>query len=115
MFNRLAVDDAGGYQPFPWMEDYWLWARMIAVECKCANVPDVVVDVRVGNGMYARRSNKAYLESQRRFFSELRKLGLISKTEQSKAVIERTAAAVLPTSLVKLAYNVLLRDGGASR
>lgn len=115
IFNRLAVEDAGGYQPFPWMEDYWLWARMIASGCSCANVPDVVVDVRVGDGMYNRRSNKAYLESQRRFFSELRKLGLISEIEQSKAVIERTAATVLPTSLVKMAYNVLLRDGGTSR
>lgn len=115
MFNRLAVDDAGGYQPFSWMEDYWLWARMIAVGCNCANVPDVVVDVRVGDGMYTRRSNKAYLESQRRFFSELRKLGLISEIEQSKAVIERTVAAVVPTRLVKIAYNVLLRDRGTSR
>lgn len=91
------------------MEDYWLWARMIARGCRCANVSDVVVDVRTGEGMYARRSNLAYLKSQINFFSELRKLGLVGRAGQAKAVIERTAATVLPTGLVKIAYNKLLR------
>lgn len=111
VFDRHMVEKAGGYEPFPWMEDYWLWARMIARGCRCANVPDVVVDVRTGEGMYARRSNMAYLKSQVKFFSELRKLGLVDRVRQAKAVAERTAATLLPTGLVKLAYNVLLREG----
>lgn len=110
VFDRHVVEQAGGYEPFPWMEDYWLWARMIAKGCRCANVPDVVVDVRTGEGMYARRSNMAYLKSQARFFSELHKLGLVSRAGQVKAVAERTVATLLPTGLVKLAYNKLLRQ-----
>lgn len=110
VFDRHVVEQAGGYEPFPWMEDYWLWARMIAKGCRCANVPDVVVDVRTGEGMYARRSNMAYLKSQARFFSELRKLGLVGRAGQAKAVAERAAATLLPTELVKLAYNKLLRQ-----
>lgn len=109
VFNRRAVERAGGYRPFPWVEDYWLWARMIAEGCRCANVPDVVVDVRTGDGMYARRSNWSYLKSQVRFFSEMRKLGLINRFDQLSAVAQRTMVTVLPTSLVKLAYNKLLR------
>ena len=110
LFDRHVVEGAGGYEPFPWMEDYWLWARMIARGCRCANVSDVVVDVRTGEGMYARRSNLAYLKSQINFFSELRKLGLVGRAGQAKAVIERTAATLLPTGLVKIAYNKLLRQ-----
>ena len=110
VFDRHVVEQAGGYEPFPWMEDYWLWARMIAKGCRCANVPDVVVDVRTGEGMYARRSNMAYLKSQARFFAELRKLGLVGRADQVKAVAQRTMATILPTGLVKLAYNTLLRD-----
>lgn len=110
VFDRHVVEQAGGYEPFPWMEDYWLWARMIAKGCRCANVPDVVVDVRTGEGMYARRSNMAYLKSQVRFFSELRKLGFVGRAGQAKAVAERAAATLLPTELVKLAYNKLLRQ-----
>lgn len=110
LFDRHMVDQAGGYEPFPWMEDYWLWARMIAKGCRYANVSDVVVDVRAGEGMYARRSNMAYLRSQMCFFSELRKLGLVDRAEQAKAVVERAAATLLPTGLVKLAYNRFLRQ-----
>lgn len=109
MFDRRMVEQAGGYEPFPWMEDYWLWARMIAGDCRCANVPDVLVDVRTGEGMYARRSNGAYLKSQVCFFSELRKLGLVGRAGQAKAVAERAVATLLPTGLVKLMYNKLLR------
>lgn len=110
LFDRHVVEGVGGYEPFPWMEDYWLWARMIARGCRCANVSDVVVDVRTGEGMYARRSNVAYLKSQVRFFAELRKLGLVGRDDQVKAVAQRTMATILPTSLVKLAYNTLLRE-----
>lgn len=109
VFNRHMVEQVGGYEPFPWMEDYWLWVRMIAKGCCCANVPDVVVDVRTGEGMYARRSNMRYLKSQVRFFSELRKLGLVGRMGQAKAVVERAVATLLPTGLVKLMYNKLLR------
>ncbi len=109
MFDRRAVGAAGGYLPFPWMEDYWLWARMVSAGCSCANVSDVVVDVRVGNGMYTRRSNSAYLKSQIEFFSALRRLGLVGRVGWTRAVIERTVATVLPSRLVKAAYNGLLR------
>lgn len=109
MFDRHMVEEVGGYEPFPWMEDYWLWARMIAGGCSCANILDVVVDVRVGEGMYVRRSNRAYLKSQVHFFKELRRLGLISGVDQAKAVFQRTAATVLPSSLVKVVYNSFLR------
>lgn len=110
VYDRHVVEAAGGYEPFAWMEDYWLWARMIAKGCRCANIPDVVVDVRVGEGMYARRSNQAYLKSQVRFFKALRELGLISGLDQAKAVAQRTAATILPNSFVKAAYNGLLRE-----
>lgn len=110
IFNRNVVEEAGGYEPFPWMEDYWLWARMIARGCRYSNIPDVVVDVRTGEGMYARRSNIDYLKSQSRLFSELHNLGLVSRAGQVRAIAERAGATLLPTGLVKIAYNKLLRE-----
>ena len=109
MFKRSSVEKAGGYQPFPWMEDYWLWVRMLAGGCSCANIPSVLVDVRTGDGMYARRSNLAYLKSNASFFKELRKLGLTSRFGEFCSVLQRVAVTILPTELVKLAYNKLLR------
>ena len=114
VFDRRAVERAGGYEPFRWMEDYWLWARMLHSGCRCANVPDVVVDVRTGNGMYARRSNVAYLRSQVLFFGELRRMGFASRIDFVRAVVERTLAALLPTAAVKAVYNGLLRERRAA-
>lgn len=110
MFDRHMVEEAGGYEPFPWLEDYWLWARMIAHGCRCANISDVVVDVRTGEGMYARRSSMAYLKSQTRLFSELRNLGLVNNAERTKAVALRTIATLLPAGLAKYVYNTFLRS-----
>ncbi len=109
MFDRRVVEKAGGYQPFPWMEDYWLWARMIAMGCRYANVSDVVVDVRTGDGMYARRSNWAYFRSQAKFFSEMKELRIINSSEKWIAIMLRLFATVLPTHVVKSCYNKLLR------
>lgn len=109
VFDRRAVERAGGYEPFPWMEDYWLWVRMIIQDCNYANIPDVVVDVRTGEGMYARRSNWAYFKSQVRFFSELRRLGLINYVEQIRTIVERALVTLLPTDMVKFIYNTFLR------
>ena len=110
VFSRRAVEGAGGYEPFRWLEDYWLWARMAKSGCRYANVPDVVVDVRTGEGMYARRSNFSYLRSQIRFFGELRRLGLVTRMEQVRAIAERSLASLLPTPFVKVAYNKFLRE-----
>lgn len=109
VFDRHMVNQAGGYEPFPWMEDYWLWVRMIAKGCRCANIPDVVVDVRVGNGMFARRKGIPYMKSQVCFFSELHKLGFITRIEQAKAVILRQLAAFCPERVLKGLYQLFLR------
>lgn len=110
VFHRAPVERVGSYEPFPWMEDYWLWVRMIVSGCRCANVADVVVDVRAGAGMYERRSNTAYLCSQVRFFRRMRQLGVIGISGQVKAVLARTIATFVPTSLLKTAYNFFLRE-----
>lgn len=109
MFHRHMVEQAGGYQPFYLLEDYWLWARMLSRGCKCANVPDVVVDVRVGSGMYARRANLAYLKSQIRFFKELRSLGISNWTDTVVSVGARTVTTFLPKKTIQLIYQKLLR------
>lgn len=110
MFRRDAVESAGGYQPFSWMEDYWLWVRMLSHGCACAIIPDVLVDVRTGDGMYARRSNIAYLKSNAAFFRELRKLGLTSRFGEFFSVLQRVLVTFMPADLVKVAYNKLLRS-----
>ncbi len=109
VFRKSTVVAVGGYEPFPWMEDYWLWIRMMAAGCSCANIADVVVDARVGNGMYARRSGWEYFKSQARFFFGARRLGFVGCRECAQAVIVRAVASFLPERALKLFYGRLLR------
>lgn len=109
MFNREKVLEAGGYEPFYLLEDYWLWARMLSKDCKCMNVPDVIIDARVGSGMYDRRSNIPYLKSQYKFFFELKKLGISSWGDVAITLGARTLQTIIPVSGVKALYKRFLR------
>ena len=55
MFSKEEVVDAGGYQYFFLFEDYWLLARLIKNGVKLYDVQDVLVNVRGGSAMSARR------------------------------------------------------------
>ena len=64
MYRKKAVQDAGGYLDWFWNEDYYLWIRMQLGGCRFANTGTVLVNVRVGEEMYARRGGKKYFESE---------------------------------------------------
>ena len=78
MFKKTAVLDSGGFQPFGLLEDYYMWARVIAKGYKTANVPDVVVDMRVAPALYSRRGGWGYFKNNYAMSRKLRELGLIS-------------------------------------
>ena len=53
--------------PLAWRfcnEDYYLWIRMIIEGNIFVNVPDTLVNVRVGNEMAARRGGWKYFKSE---------------------------------------------------
>jgi len=53
--KRTALEKSGGYQSLMLLEDYYLWVRMIAADCRLANIHDSLVYVRVGNGFDSKR------------------------------------------------------------
>ena len=66
MFKKKAVEDAGGYIDWYCEEDYYLWIRMFLNGSKFANVPENLVNVRVGDEMSARRGGLKYFRSEKR-------------------------------------------------
>ncbi len=64
MYKKSSVIVAGGYQDWFWNEDYYLWIRMQLNNAVFANTGTVLVNVRVGEEMYARRGGKRYFESE---------------------------------------------------
>lgn len=66
MFKKQDVEKAGGYIDWFCEEDYYLWIRMAQNGCTFVNVPDVLVNVRVGDEMSARRGGWKYFSSEAR-------------------------------------------------
>lgn len=66
MLKKADVTRAGGYLDWYSNEDYYLWIRMYLEGFKFANVPEVLVNVRVGEDMYQRRGGWKYFSSELR-------------------------------------------------
>lgn len=64
MFKKYRVDKVGGYIDWFCEEDTFLWLRLFLDGAKFANLPDYLVNVRVGNEMYRRRGGKKYFLSE---------------------------------------------------
>ena len=109
VFNKDDVLSVGGYKDFHYLEDYYLWVRMIIAGYRLGNIDDVVVDVRVGSGMYKRRSNWKYLKSQFAFFDYLNENDFITLSECLKSKTIRLCSTLVPSSIVKALYMNFLR------
>lgn len=65
MFKKSEVLKVGNYHDWFWNnEDYYLWIRMYEAGCHFGNLPDTLVNVRVGTDMYKRRGGKKYFKSE---------------------------------------------------
>lgn len=64
MFRKSDVEKAGGYIDWYCDEDYYLWLRLLLNGAVFANLPDYLVNVRVGKEMYQRRGGMKYFKSE---------------------------------------------------
>ncbi|OWV12142.1 glycosyltransferase [Fibrobacter sp. UWH1] len=64
MFKKKSILKAGGYLDWFCNEDYYLWIRMYLANMNFANIPDNLVNVRVGKDMYQRRGGWKYFKSE---------------------------------------------------
>lgn len=95
MFRKSDVFSAGGYIDWYCDEDYYLWIRMALQDAKFACTPEVLVNVRVGEEMYARRGGWKYFCSERKLQKYMRKHKLISYPTYAVNVIKRLIVQVL--------------------
>ena len=110
MFKKMAVLNAGNYKAFDTLEDYYMWARVIAKGYKTANLNVVLADVRVGKDMYERRGDWAYFRANKRLFDEMKNLGLINFKDYFYTLSVRFIVQVLmPNCLRRYFYNRVLR------
>ena len=92
MLRKGFVQRVGGYLDWYCEEDYYLWIRMALANGKFANVPDTLVNVRIGDEMSARRGGWKYFSSEAR----------LQKYMLRKKII----------AFPRYLYNVAIRFGG---
>ena len=64
MFKKEDVAEVGGYIDWYCEEDYYLWIRLALAGKKFGNIPESLVNVRVGEEMYQRRGGWKYFRSE---------------------------------------------------
>ena len=105
MFKRELAIQVGNYRYFPGFEDYDLWTRMMRNGVICANHPDILVDARVGSGVYGRRRGVSYIKSEWRMQKQLKKLGITNAMEFMRNCAVRIPVRLLPERALEAAYN----------
>ena len=108
MFKKSAVLRAGNYQSAPLMEDTLLWCHMILAGAKCANLPDVLVWVRIGKDMYERRGGWAYFKKYREGRRAVRKTGYISAWDYGVSIAAQFVVALIPGGLRAFVFKKIL-------
>lgn len=115
IYRRAAVLAAGGYGDLPLMEDYWLFARMLANGARPANIPEPLVYYRVGDGAYQRRGGRQLLRSELSLQRKLRDEGFISLPQYVRNVAIRGGYRLLPWWVRRTAYRLVVAPYGRRR
>lgn len=114
MMKKSHVLQVGGYLDWYCNEDYYLWVRLYLAGMKFANVPEVLVNVRVGEDMYQRRGGFQYFASERRLQKLMRKEKIIGFGTYTVNVAKRFVVQVLlPNGLRSWVFKTFARKQSA--
>lgn len=108
-FRKSHIVNIGSYHHLPYVEDYELWARVIASNYRIANIDKVLVHARVGNGMTKRRGNKQCIKSWRILNQFMFSNNMITKREFRRNMLSIRVFVHMPNFIRKLLYKIVLR------
>lgn len=109
MFKRQVILDSGGYRPFQYFEDYYLWTRCAINNAKFHNLTDKLLMSRVNPKLYSRRGGIKYIKTLWRFRIELRNLNIINFYEMVESFLVQGIVSLLPNIVREFIYEKLLR------
>ena len=110
MFRREAYDRSGGYRQCRWVEDWDLFHRMFMAGVRFANLAEVLVQVRCGRGVHARRRGYAYLRAELALLRRMYGSGFLNIWQLGGNVAVRLVTRTLPAPILGEIYRHLLRQ-----
>jgi len=106
--RRERVLALGGYRRRAFMEDYDLWARLIADGGRVANLAAPLV-VYSAAGLFTRRAHPASIRAERAMLTELTELGLLPRWRLPVLLAGRVGYRLAPNPVKRAAYHAAYR------
>lgn len=108
MFKRELLPAIGGYPAMNILEDYDLWVRFIANGYELMNLPEYLVKMRVGSGMYSRRGGMDFLKTYIKMKRKWRQMGVGDRKSELTSNVMMTVNTLLPDQVRKFVYQKIL-------
>lgn len=110
MFKKSAVIESGSYEHLFFLEDYYLWIRLIARGFNLANIDEALVYVRTGEDMFKRRSNPEYIKSWFKLQKKMKEYQLINGVDFLINMIYISVFIYIHPKLKEYIYRWFLRN-----
>ena len=111
IFDAEAVEEVGGVRDMHLMEDYDLFARLVARGYALRNLEDPLVLFNAGESMFDRRTGREMAQAERKMQENLVRYGLISRPRAIFNFVGRQAFRALPRPILKRVYAILFDRG----
>ncbi|MCD7955285.1 MAG: glycosyltransferase [Lachnospiraceae bacterium] len=109
VFRKSDVIEVGSYQQIQYLEDYYLWVRLLAAGKKLGNLDDLLVHACVGNGMVERRGDKRYIEGWSKMDKYMIKHGMMSQGQHIVNIGKLWIWCLVPGKVRTMIYEKVLR------
>lgn len=110
LYKKSEVLNAGNYRKFYLCEDYDLYVRLLRANCKCYNIQEPLVFMRVNEEFYKRRGGWKYMRTILKFKNEQLKIGYFNIFDYLKSTIPHIIVCLLPNGGRDWIYRNLLRN-----
>ena len=111
LYKKSQVILAGNYHDFYLCEDYDLYVRMLKNGCKCYNIQESLVCMRIGKDFYKRRGGIKYLRTMLKFKNQQLKSGYFSIGDYLKSSLAHIVVCLMPNIIREYIYKNILRKG----
>lgn len=105
MFKKDVAINAGGYQEMMWLEDYYLFVRLIQSGAKFYNIQESLVNVLAGANQLERRRGLKYAISEFHLQKRMLKLGFLSRFEFFVNITTKFIFRMMPKKVFYFIYH----------